>query len=140
MDSLFVRSLEEDDYQRRLVVLLAEVRRRPEAPSVVDVHRWALPYGLSQVYFVSSAAYRLRELNFKARIQEWKNRLAGWKNVEHFGMRTFERPSFYYIFEICGVGMKCRFCCLCRRLWFICTIVSYLCRDPLTIKLLFRRF
>lgn len=49
MDSPFVQCLEEDDYQKRLAVLLAEVRSRPEVPSAVANDLLALLEYLSQV-------------------------------------------------------------------------------------------
>lgn len=57
MDSPFIRRQEENDYQKRLEVLLAVVRRRPELPSVVAFDWLALLQDLSQVYVMSNQPY-----------------------------------------------------------------------------------
>lgn len=87
INSPFFRCREEDDYQKSLAVLLAEVQRRLEVPSVVAIDVLALPEDLSQLYFVSNRAYSSRELHFEAQVREQQNLLAGWRNVELFSMR-----------------------------------------------------
>lgn len=36
--------------------------------------------------------------------------------------------------------MNCRFCCLCRHLWYFRAIVGWRSGDPLSIKPVFGRF
>lgn len=97
-DSLFVQWRKEDDYQKRLAVLLAEIRGRPAVPSVVTVNLLPLLEDLCRLYFMSNRSYWWPKFHFEARVWERQNLLAGWQNLEIFSMRISVRPSSYCVF------------------------------------------
>lgn len=53
----FVRCRKEDEFQRRLTGLFADICSRPDVPIVVATDLLVLPDDLGRLYFLASRAY-----------------------------------------------------------------------------------
>lgn len=57
LGSSFIRCREEDDYQKKLATLLAEIRRLAKVPRVDAINLLAFPENLGRFYFISNRVY-----------------------------------------------------------------------------------
>lgn len=77
MDSLFLRCREEDDYQRRLADLLADVHHRRELRTIEGTELFVLLQYLRRLHFLARSAYWARAFHFKARVLEGQKLFVG---------------------------------------------------------------
>lgn len=68
MHSPFFLCRKEDDYQKRMDTLLAEVYRRQEVPSVVATDSLVFANNIGCFYFMSVRTHRLSEFHFEERV------------------------------------------------------------------------
>lgn len=77
MEFPFVRSWGDDDYERQLAGLLADVRRRPYVLTPVATALLLLPENFRLSYFLIGRPYCARESHFEATVCKRQQSFAG---------------------------------------------------------------
>lgn len=81
IDSLFVRCRDENGYQRRLDLLLADVRRRTKVCTVVLPDSLTLFVYFGQFYYVERRSYWACEYYFESYVYERQKIFGAWHSV-----------------------------------------------------------
>lgn len=95
MGATFVRCREEDGYQSRLPLLIAEESWCRVVPTVVLPAFLAFPENFGHLYDVSSRFYLVREILSKSYVRERQKIFWGLRCVQRFRLRSLDRVRYY---------------------------------------------
>lgn len=91
----------EDGYKRRVTLLLTEVSRCLEVPTVVSPDLLVLPEFIERLYYNGSRLYWVWEIRLESRIHEWQRILRGLYEAELYSVRSSGRVKYYFDFPSC---------------------------------------